>query len=752
MNRSQILSLPGILRIAAAAALIGAAAPRVSSQIANVPPDLSLTNSVIMPYRTFDALKFTPDGRLSMIYWTVTDSLINLVFNEIGSDGQWLPATVTSADNETPAPLPPYGEDIASNPAQSDFAPPAALLYDSLGNPHIVLENISPLFGPETLIHFARAPSGWEDLGEIEIQSANADDCFAAVMGPGDIIHVVAGGDANGPPNIGGPFASYIYTPVHYTCVGGAWQDETSAEGAMETVSPGDYTVQLDYEPRAFSMAVDSRGFLHVAYTPEDVDTGNADGSASSYSQLARMSNESGQWKSETVYDPPDGHSDAGLGASIAIAPNGQPAIASFLDPRVQTGSSAGGSLLFHQRGTNGAWTTTIVANSASGYTAGDGNTGTGFAPSLFFDFAGRPHIVFTDHASQHFDGQQDEFCGNLRHAWLYGGTWRIQTLFQQSDPVHNQVFFPNAASSPRQLAAMGTVSQDQLDENLTITNTLFYLNLTGFLPANYLDTAPPAATITSPKANQNLPSPVLAVAGAASDNIGVLGVFCRLNSYGWILADTTNGWTNWTATFSLEPGSNTVQAYAEDASGNQSATNTVAFAFNPESPFVVAQPAGATNLAGSTVVLNVAAAGSGPLNFQWRMNGASLADGPSVSGVESTNLVLEAVSLTNTAAYDVVISNTFGVVTSAVATLLVLPPPQITLARLAGISLLLSGNGGYAGQSYELLTATNLTQPLADWTPVSTNVLAADGSFSVTISAAVESTVPQRYYALRWQ
>jgi hypothetical protein len=69
-------------------------------------------------------------------------------------------------------------------------------------------------------------------------------------------------------------------------------------------------------------------------------------------------------------------------------------------------------------------------------------------------------------------------------------------------------------------------------------------------------------------------------MAGKAGDNAGVKGVYYALNGSGWELAVTGNGWTNWTAGLALAPGTNTVQAYAVDLSGNISATNLIRTCF----------------------------------------------------------------------------------------------------------------------------------------------------------------------------
>ena len=42
----------------------------------------------------------------------------------------------------------------------------------------------------------------------------------------------------------------------------------------------------------------------------------------------------------------------------------------------------------------------------------------------------------------------------------------------------------------------------------------------------------------------------------------------------------TSNSWTNWIIDVALVPGTNTVRAYAEDGTGNRSATNSVNFVY----------------------------------------------------------------------------------------------------------------------------------------------------------------------------
>jgi hypothetical protein len=93
-------------------------------------------------------------------------------------------------------------------------------------------------------------------------------------------------------------------------------------------------------------------------------------------------------------------------------------------------------------------------------------------------------------------------------------------------------------------------------------------------------DTTKPTNTITAPMSGQRWSNSVFTVTGMARDNVQVSNIWYQLNGLGWNPATTTNHWTNWTASVTLLPGTNTVRAYALDTSGNSSLTNTVSFTY----------------------------------------------------------------------------------------------------------------------------------------------------------------------------
>jgi hypothetical protein len=73
---------------------------------------------------------------------------------------------------------------------------------------------------------------------------------------------------------------------------------------------------------------------------------------------------------------------------------------------------------------------------------------------------------------------------------------------------------------------------------------------------------------------------------------------------------------------------------------------------------------------------------------------------------------------------------------------------PTITETKIVGSNLVLSGTGGANGGTYYVLTATNLTTPLADWVTLATNTFDAAGNFIATNS--INSNNSQQFYRIK--
>jgi hypothetical protein len=91
--------------------------------------------------------------------------------------------------------------------------------------------------------------------------------------------------------------------------------------------------------------------------------------------------------------------------------------------------------------------------------------------------------------------------------------------------------------------------------------------------------------------------------------------------------------------------------------------------------PQVTAQPTSKTLYVGRPFTLSVTVLGSSPLVYQWRTNGVALPNGGTVSGATGPNLSISAVSNLNVGTYDCVITNSYGSITSSVASLNVIVP-----------------------------------------------------------------------------
>ena len=108
------------------------------------------------------------------------------------------------------------------------------------------------------------------------------------------------------------------------------------------------------------------------------------------------------------------------------------------------------------------------------------------------------------------------------------------------------------------------------------------------------------------------------------------------------------------------------------------SVTSSVAVLTVFVAPGIIVQPLDQTVLAGQTANFSVTALGVPPLSYQWRWYGTNLVGTPSTASLTITNA-----QPADAGPYKVVIQNLLGSVTSIVATLTVLVPPDFSLQPL---------------------------------------------------------------------
>ncbi len=127
------------------------------------------------------------------------------------------------------------------------------------------------------------------------------------------------------------------------------------------------------------------------------------------------------------------------------------------------------------------------------------------------------------------------------------------------------------------------------------------------------------------------------------------------------------------------------------------------------------------------TVTFKDASTGS-ITNWVWNFG-----DGQSVTNSSNAS-VQHAYAAAGSYTVSLTVTDPGGSDTSTLANYVVVKPKAaLGGVTLAGGKLVFSGTNGPAGQPYRILTTTNVALPLANWTPVWTNVFAADGSYSYT-------------------
>ena len=145
------------------------------------------------------------------------------------------------------------------------------------------------------------------------------------------------------------------------------------------------------------------------------------------------------------------------------------------------------------------------------------------------------------------------------------------------------------------------------------------------------------------------------------------------------------------------------------------SVTSTVASLTINYPPSITNQPANQIVASGNSANFTVGASGTAPFSYQWYFNTNTL-----LSFGTNATLTITNVQTTNTGTYSVVVTNSFGSVTSTVATLTISFPPVI--ANQPTNQVVASGNnaaytvgaGGATPLSYQWYFNTNTVLPFA--------------------------------------
>ncbi|MGB7769683.1 MAG: choice-of-anchor tandem repeat GloVer-containing protein [Verrucomicrobiia bacterium] len=163
----------------------------------------------------------------------------------------------------------------------------------------------------------------------------------------------------------------------------------------------------------------------------------------------------------------------------------------------------------------------------------------------------------------------------------------------------------------------------------------------------------------------------------------------------------------------------------------------------------ITCPPRSQTAFLGQTVNLSVATLGSFPLTYQWQESGTNLADTGNLSGSSTRVLTLTNVTATNAGFYSVIVSNSFGAVTSAPAFLTVtssvpiitVQPTNQTILSGATVMFRVGAVGNFPLFYQWQLNGTNLTDS-ANIIGTATTILAIAntssanaGTYSVIVS-----------------
>jgi hypothetical protein len=265
----------------------------------------------------------------------------------------------------------------------------------------------------------------------------------------------------------------------------------------------------------------------------------------------------------------------------------------------------------------------------------------------------------------------------------VYGGTVTFSVTAGGSAPLAYQWYCTNVIS--------GATNASLVLNNLTATNAGNYFVIVTNLFGSATSAVAALTVITVPAITQ---SP------ASQTNVYGLPVTLTANAIGaaplayqWYFTNAITGATNASLVISNVVATNAGNYFVIVTNPFGSATSAVASLTVISSPTIAQSPASQGILTGQTARFEVSAFGAPPLAYQWYFTNA-------ISGETNASLVITNVAATHAGNYFVVVTNSYGCATSAIAVLTAVNPAFYS-GILAGWDLnALPGGSGDFGAS----------------------------------------------------
>ena len=259
-----------------------------------------------------------------------------------------------------------------------------------------------------------------------------------------------------------------------------------------------------------------------------------------------------------------------------------------------------------------------------------------------------------------------------------------------------------NIAGATSSTLTLTSVTTGQSGGSYSVVVTNVAGNATSSAATLTVNPAPIAPTITTQPVTQTVTAGTNVSFTVAASGTALLSYQWRLNG-GNIVGATSATLTLTSVTTGQSGGS--YSCFVSNIAGSAtSAAATLTVNPAPVAPVITLQPISQTVTAGTNVSFTVAASGTTPLTYQWRLNGGN------IGGATSATLTLTSVTTGQSGGnYSCFVSNIAGSATSAAATLTVNPAPVAPTITVQPVSQTVT-----AGTNVSFSVAASGTAPLS--------------------------------------